>query len=371
VIHRTRAVAVITAAAVGVVGVLSAISIQRSYDSGLASEGAKLAATAQVTAALISQQMASVEDIERATLQRSGFITAIGSGAAANIDTSGLQLILNEVQALRPEFQFAAFADALGNTRATAPLNPAVIGRNFSFRDWYRGIVRTESPYVSSAYIAATTGAPLVVAVASPVRARLSPSQVGLPTGPVIGVLFIGYKIGSLQAFANELATVQQINLLVTDQAGIVLTRKGGISGHLTGASGVPGVAAARAGQSTTSTSGSEITGGVPIGGLDWTVIASTPVSGTAAAAQRSTAARSRLDFCCSSPWPAPRWCSLRAAESAPTPSAPPARRSCEPSSRRSPRQFRSSDRTGRWYRVTRPPTASTTSPNTSGRPPP
>jgi diguanylate cyclase (GGDEF)-like protein/PAS domain S-box-containing protein len=291
VIHRTRAVAVITAAAVGVVGVLSAISIQRSYDSGLASEGAKLAATAQVTAALISQQMAAVEDIERATLQRSGFITAVGSGAAANINTPALQLILNEVQSLRPEFQFAAFADAQGTTRATAPLNPAVIGKNFSFRDWYRGIVRTESPYVSSAYIAATTGAPLVIAVASPVRVRLSPSQVGLPTGPVIGVLFIGYKIGSLQAFATQLAAAQQINLLVTDQAGIVLTREGGISGHLTSASGVPGVAAARAGQSTTSTSGSEITGGVPIGGLGWTVIARTPVSGTTAAAQRGTAA--------------------------------------------------------------------------------
>jgi diguanylate cyclase (GGDEF)-like protein len=179
--HRTGAVAVITVAALGVVGVFSAISIQRSYDSGLASEGAKLAATAQVTAALISQQMASVEDIERATLQRSGFITAIGSGAAGTINTPGLQLILNEVQAPRPEFQFAAFADALGTSRATAPLNPAVIERDFSFRDWYR--VDVDDLKRSTTATGHEAGDELLVKLSTVLSAELRPSDMLARTG--------------------------------------------------------------------------------------------------------------------------------------------------------------------------------------------
>ena len=58
-------VAATTVAALAVIGVLSAVTIQRTYDSNLAADRSKLAATAQVTAELISQQMTSVEDIER------------------------------------------------------------------------------------------------------------------------------------------------------------------------------------------------------------------------------------------------------------------------------------------------------------------
>jgi diguanylate cyclase (GGDEF)-like protein len=289
--RRTSTVAATTVAALAVIGVLSAVTIQRTYESNLAADRSKLTATAQVTSELISLQMTSVEDIERASLQRSGFISAIGSGNPGNVATAELQVILNQIQALRPEFQFVAVADAQGANRAMSPLDPAVVGRDFSFRDWYRGVIRTGGVYTSTAYVSATPGAPLVVAVASPIRVRASPTETGLPTGPVIGVLYIGYKIGSLQAVADRVAALQFIDLQVTDQAGVVMTREGGISDHLTIASGSPVVAAALAGHSTTTVSASDIAAGVPVSGLGWTVSASTPLSSTAAAAQRGTSA--------------------------------------------------------------------------------
>jgi diguanylate cyclase (GGDEF)-like protein/PAS domain S-box-containing protein len=283
--RRTSTVAAITVAVLVAIGVLAAVAIQHSYDSNLAADRSKLTVTAQVTAELISQQMISVEDIERATLQRPGFIAAIGSGGSGDLNTTQLQPILKQIQSLRPEFQFATVADAEGIARATAPPDASVVGNSFSFRDWYLGVLRTGRLYVSTAYVSTYTGAPLVVAVASPIRAQLSAADAGLPTGPVIGVLFIGYKIGSVQAFADRLAALQKIDLQVTDQAGVVVSRTGGISGRLTSASGAPEVAAALAGHSMTTTSASAIAVGVPVAGLGWTVSASTPLAATAAVA--------------------------------------------------------------------------------------
>jgi hypothetical protein len=61
-----------------------------------------------------------------------------------------------------------------------------------------------------------------------------------------------GYKIGSLQALADQLASLQQIQVQVTDQDGVILTRTGGISGHLTPAPVTTDLTAALGGRSGT-----------------------------------------------------------------------------------------------------------------------
>ena len=291
--RRTSTVAAITVAALVAIGVISAITIQSSYDSNVGTERSKLEATAQVTAQLIAQQMNGVTDLEQAILEQRRFVTAIGSGDPARFDTVQLQAVLDQLQRLRPEFQFAAVADAGGTTRATAPADHTVIGRNFAFRDWYRGVMRTGHTYVSTAYVSAIKGAPLVVAIATPIRipAGGAATSAAPSTGPVVGVLFIGYKIGSVQAFADRLAGLERINLQLTDQAGVVMAQQGGISGHLTSVAGAQDVAAALAGHVTVLTTSQAIDAAVPVPGLGWTVSASTPLAATAAAAQRSTSA--------------------------------------------------------------------------------
>jgi len=129
--RRTSTVAAITVASLVAIGVISAITIQSSYDSNVGTETSKLEATAQVTAQLIAQQMSGVTDLEQAILEQRRFVTAIGSGDPAQFDTVQLQAVLDQLQRLRPEFQFAAVADAGGTTRATAPTDHTVIGRNF------------------------------------------------------------------------------------------------------------------------------------------------------------------------------------------------------------------------------------------------
>jgi diguanylate cyclase (GGDEF)-like protein/PAS domain S-box-containing protein len=281
--RRTTTVAAIIFVALAAIGVLSAVTIQGSYDSNLNIERSKLTATAQVTAELMSQQVSGIEDIAQATLQRPDFVAAVAPPAGAHLNASAVQPILDQVQALRPDFRFAAVADAQGTTRATAPADAAVIGQNFAFRDWYSGVIRTGRAYVSTAYASAVSGAPLVVAIAAPIRDG-GPAS----TGAVRGVLFIGYSLGSVQAFVDRLSTLQQIDLQVTDQAGVVIARRGGISPHLISAADTSLVASALAGRSATSTTDVAIAAAVPISSLGWTVSAGTPLSATIAAAQRA-----------------------------------------------------------------------------------
>jgi diguanylate cyclase (GGDEF)-like protein/PAS domain S-box-containing protein len=284
--HRTAQVAAITVAALAVIGVLATVSIQSAYDSNLAIERSKLSSTAQVTAELIAQQMTGVEQIERAAVQRA----PVAEPAGGVRDPVQLQLLLAQITALRPEFQFAAVADAQGTTLATSPLDAAVVGQNFAFRDWYRGVLQSGQSYVSRAYVSAVAGAPLVVAIATPIYAAAATPAVDVsPGGGLAGILFIGYRVSSLQSVADRLGKLQQVDLQVTDQSGVVIADGDGATGALTNASQSPEVVAALAGRSTTVTTDQGLAAGAPVSGLGWTVSVGTPLSGTAAAGQRST----------------------------------------------------------------------------------
>ena len=283
-------VAVITVAALVAAGVLSAVSIQTSYASNLKTETSKLAATAQVIAELLHQEMTGVEEVEQATLREADFVQAVGSGDPQGNNLQEIQTILGDVQSLRPEYQFASLASTPGNLLATAPVNPSTIGESFRFRDWYQGIAHTGAVFVSTGYVSSAQGAPLVVAIATPIRAPAFDGATGPGSGPLVAILFIGFRIGSLQALVDQLAALQQIQVQVTDQAGVILTRPGGISGRLTAAPVTPGLTAALAGRNSTATSSAAIHVTVPVSGIGWTVSTTALVADTFAASSRNTA---------------------------------------------------------------------------------
>ncbi len=60
----------------------------------------------------------------------------------------------------------AFVADDAGSLTAVYPAAPKLIGGNFAYRDWYRGLAARGGPYVSVAYQTALAGHPLVAAVA-------------------------------------------------------------------------------------------------------------------------------------------------------------------------------------------------------------
>ena len=113
--------------------------------------------------------------------------------------------------ALQPDAALVSAYDPDGTIRAIAPSDPAVIGENFAYRDWYRGVARDWRPYVSEVYRTRAQPQQLCVAVSVPVR------DAG---GKVTGIIAAAY---SLQNITNWLHRVEQQgrrSILVVDQHG-------------------------------------------------------------------------------------------------------------------------------------------------------
>jgi PAS domain S-box-containing protein len=77
---------------------------------------------------------------------------------------------LEQASALRPDFEFVSVYDLDGNMRAIYPPQPTLLNENFAYRDWYHGVTRRWTPYISEVYQTAVAPYPLVVAVVVPIR---------------------------------------------------------------------------------------------------------------------------------------------------------------------------------------------------------
>jgi len=172
----------------------------------------------------------------------------------------------------RSEDSPAAFiADIRGSNVAIYPSQPELLGKDFSFRDWFQGAARTGRPYISSAYISAASGHPLVVGVAAPVLDGLGR----------VGYINVLWQLESVRTVAEGAQRDDGVTITVTDQRGQPLT------GTLTvDDRGQPRLAAvstmtqsALAGRSTSTVSDAMIQAAGPVPGVGWTVTASLPTS--------------------------------------------------------------------------------------------
>ncbi len=85
-------------------------------------------------------------------------------------DQNMVEFNLAEAHALRPDFSFVSVFDLDGNLRAIYPPQPDLLGKNFAYRDWYKGVTRQWSPYISEVYQTSISPHQLVVAIAVPLR---------------------------------------------------------------------------------------------------------------------------------------------------------------------------------------------------------
>ncbi|MGH9499923.1 MAG: PAS domain S-box protein [Terriglobales bacterium] len=123
---------------------------------------------------------------------------------------------LEQARRLRPDFAFVCVADLQGTLRAVYPPAPAVMGRSFAFRDWYKGEVRQWQPYVSEVYQTALPPYQLVVALTVPVT-----DDAGRP----IAILMAPFSLNTMseQLLQTRLENGWDISLI--DQYGHVSAR--------------------------------------------------------------------------------------------------------------------------------------------------
>ncbi len=130
----------------------------------LQSEQSRTLSRARTLAAVVARNFESDKDVLQSIADRPSLRQAWEKRDMAAVDWH-----LQDAKNYRPEFIFAAMHDVDGTVRWVFPADP-IVGANFAYRDWYRGVTTRWRPYVSEVYRTRIMAKELVVAVALPVR---------------------------------------------------------------------------------------------------------------------------------------------------------------------------------------------------------
>lgn len=104
-------------------------------------------------------------------------------------------------------------ADPGGTLMADIPPAPEVKGRNFSFRDWYRGVSAKWEPYISEVYKRAAAPQNNVVAVAAPIKSEAQ---------KVAGILVLQVQLDTLLEWSQGIEAGTSGFVYFVDRKGSV-----------------------------------------------------------------------------------------------------------------------------------------------------
>jgi signal transduction histidine kinase/CheY-like chemotaxis protein len=234
----------------------------------------RLSGMSSIGAAYVERQVLGLADLVGADARGPTLTAGAADGNYANYRSKDIIPVLVDLQKAVPGIQFASLIDPAGGQRFIIPDNPALIGGDYRYRDWYQGVMRTDYTYVSEAYATVLPGQPLVIGIASPVLN---------PKGEVLAILLAGYRLDAIQSLVSNLASSQGLDLTVTDQRGTILAAPGTPPTSLVSAKSLPGVAGALEGrgslQQVTKGGISYMSAYSPITALGWTISAAIPLS--------------------------------------------------------------------------------------------
>ena len=180
-------------------------AIERELTDSALSKSAALAELATVT---LSEKLDRLVDIGVSLADRVRFRELIADGQW----TAAIR-IMDRVRDEFPVVDRLFLTDPAGNLRADIPAVAEVSGRNFSDRDWYKGLSREWRPYVSNVYRRAAAPEKNVFAVAVPIRGR---------EGAVLGALVLQVRLDTLFDWTRSVDVGRDGYLYIVDRAGRV-----------------------------------------------------------------------------------------------------------------------------------------------------
>ena len=244
---------------------LAVSSIRLASDALRTEVEGRVSSAAQLSAIAVRGELDGVSDLVQSYAERPSLLRSLSGDRP---DPADLRFQLEELRQARPGIAVAFFARPDGRLLDVSPETKSIVGKDFSYRDWYKGVTSTGDTYVSEAFVGRTAGEPIVVAVATMVRGS---------GGRPLGILAAAYELQSLQGFVNRFSESQDVSLTLTDQRGTVLAQPGVAGTALVSRRGDGLVAAALRGEAGVMTNGGRLAAYRPIEGLGWTVSASVP----------------------------------------------------------------------------------------------
>jgi PAS domain S-box-containing protein len=269
-----RLIAVLVVLCLAPLALLTWFSLSLSARAVRSQVDARVRNTASASAVYVKEQMDGLSELVGSYAQRPTMVASLRQPAAER-DATAIAYHLTELRRARTGIAIAFVTEPNGRLIDIVPHTPSIVGQDFSFRDWYRGVTATGRPYVSEAYETAAAGHARVVGAA--VQVRVPPAGGG--RGRVAGILVAAYGLDTIQRFVDDYAAAQGVRLTVTDQGGVVLAAPGAPRRGLVSRRGDPLVQAALQrrsglGERTTTAAGRVVSASEPVPGLGWTVTA-------------------------------------------------------------------------------------------------
>ncbi|HEV8176522.1 MAG TPA: PDC sensor domain-containing protein, partial [Gemmatimonadales bacterium] len=194
-IPRGRLRVILIALTLGPLALLAYLSLSIATDVVRDREKSRLQAEAGLSAAYVHQEMAGLGEILESYAHRPTLIRAL-TGPPRPRDAATLRLQLGQLFGVRDGIGTAFLARPDGRLIDIVPATPSILGDDFSFRDWYRGVHATGRTYISEAYESKAKGRPSVVAVATPVDGKEDRHAGGRPAA----ILVAAYRVDQIQA---------------------------------------------------------------------------------------------------------------------------------------------------------------------------
>lgn len=170
-------------------------------------------AEANLHTRVIKDRIQVLVDLTRSFADRPSLRTSIENGswdeAARELDT------------VKPSFPFVErmfLSDVNGEFKADYPISEGLVGHDFSHRDWYVGVSKNWTPYVSEVYVRTKEPKIPVVAVAAPIFSG---------EGDVLGILVLQVNVPSISEWFFELSLEPGEEVIIVDQRGSVVVHSG------------------------------------------------------------------------------------------------------------------------------------------------
>jgi signal transduction histidine kinase/CheY-like chemotaxis protein len=184
---------------------------------------ARLDLAASLSASLVSAQLSTAVTLVEAEARRPRMVAAVGDGNPAHFDLPELTQQLVAMKASGASLEYPALVDLSGILRRS-PEVPAYVGKDFSGREYYRGLVATGSTYISGGFASVVAGHPVIVSIATYIRAASRPGQA---PGRPLAVLVTGVRLDEVQAVVDGVGRQQQVSLWVADRQGQLVASPG------------------------------------------------------------------------------------------------------------------------------------------------
>ena len=183
--------------------------IRHRYSLELADTIKENKSTAKLLSSLIYEHQKAAISIMESYVRRPTFINAVKK--------KDFDQVIPHLQSLRErytEIDALFITDSSGNLWANFPVDKTGFGKNLAYRDWYKGVSKHWTPYISTVFRLITLEKGLGVAVAVPVFDR---------NDKVIGILGAAQRMAFMAVFIKTKIIDPEKNITLLDQEGNII----------------------------------------------------------------------------------------------------------------------------------------------------